>query len=379
MQRGEAVRGCGGDDVLPQGAADDAGGARRRVDAHRGQLGGAQQHDVVERAVDERPGTVAGALGGDPQARGGGRAHDVLHLGDRARQGHGRRPLVEGDVPRHPRGVVAGVAGQVHGAVAEPAQGIRRPGGPGVVEGGLDGHGGVLHFQVVGGGGSGDRGVQGHELAGHGKPVDPHEGRDRSGPDLREALREGVEHGLRGRHVGGADHDVGQLGRPQPGLGQGGLEVGQRQAELGREVVGVHEPAQPVERGLARDEDPVTRHRVGGHGDERAAGGALPTIPHERGLPDPRRWEAPTPHICGMAPGGGRRSHCCNGQCSDPGARAPRRRGRGPRRARHRHLPRGGDRLAQPCRPPRRRLPRDRRPEHRAAHRHPQVRRPARP
>ena len=49
-----------------------------------------------------------------------------------------------------------------------------------------------------------------------------------AGLDLVEALGQGVEHGQHGVDVGGAHGDVDQLGRDEPGAGQGVLEVRQR-------------------------------------------------------------------------------------------------------------------------------------------------------
>ena len=91
--------------------------------------GGAHEHDVVQSSLGERGGAVAGALGRDPQPGGGRGSHDVDDVRDVARHGHGGRPLVDGDVPRHPGGVVAGVTGQVHGRRRTGRAGPRRGGG----------------------------------------------------------------------------------------------------------------------------------------------------------------------------------------------------------------------------------------------------------
>ncbi len=65
---------------------------------------------------------MAGALRRDPQTdAAGGPDHggDVVGV---AGQGDRGGPLVDGDVPRHPRLVVPGVAGEVDGAVAQSPQ-----------------------------------------------------------------------------------------------------------------------------------------------------------------------------------------------------------------------------------------------------------------
>ena len=101
--------------------------------------------DASSRLRGERAGVVAGALRRDPQPGGRGGADHRGDLVGAGGVGDGGGALVDGDVPGHPGGVVPGVAGQVDGAAAQPAQlggagvgGGRSGGGRGI--GGLDGH-----------------------------------------------------------------------------------------------------------------------------------------------------------------------------------------------------------------------------------------------
>ena len=138
VQGGEPVRRDGLDDVDPQRAGTDPGGARGRVDRHLAHRGGADQHGVAQ--VAERTGVVTGALRGDPQTGGRGGADHLDDLVGVGRVGHRRRVLRDGDVPRHPSGVVPGVAGQVDGAAAEQAQTLGGGGGLGGHSWLLDGY-----------------------------------------------------------------------------------------------------------------------------------------------------------------------------------------------------------------------------------------------
>ena len=71
--------GGGVHDVEPDHACLDPGGPGLRVDPDAAHLPGPQQHRVGQRP--ERPGVVAGALGGDPQAALGRVADGGRHLG----------------------------------------------------------------------------------------------------------------------------------------------------------------------------------------------------------------------------------------------------------------------------------------------------------
>ena len=84
----------------------------------------------------ERPGVVAGALRGDLEAVRRGRTDHVADLVGVDGEGDGGGPLVDGDVPRHPRGVVPGVAGQLDADGGVTTEGVGSAGG----RGGLDGH-----------------------------------------------------------------------------------------------------------------------------------------------------------------------------------------------------------------------------------------------
>ena len=100
---------------------------------------GLQQDRVLERA--QRGRVVAGALRGDPQALGGGEAHDRGDFLGAARVDDRRRPLVDGEVEAGAGGVVAGVAGDVDVAADEGAQD-----GGGAADGGVDG----VHLVLLG-------------------------------------------------------------------------------------------------------------------------------------------------------------------------------------------------------------------------------------
>ena len=119
-----------GDDVAPQhaglGARRTAGG----VDAQPGHRRGAQQHGVAEPARERRC-AVAGALGRDPEAGRRGGPDDPGDLVGVGRVGDRGRVLVDLEVPRHPRLVVEGVAGQVDGTTGQPAQRLGVGGGEG--------------------------------------------------------------------------------------------------------------------------------------------------------------------------------------------------------------------------------------------------------
>ena len=91
------------------------------VDAQPGHRRGAQQDGVAEPARERRR-AVAGALRRDPQAGRGGGADDPATSWRDGRVGDGRRMVVDLEVPGHPRLVVEGVAGQVDGTSAQPAQ-----------------------------------------------------------------------------------------------------------------------------------------------------------------------------------------------------------------------------------------------------------------
>ena len=118
------------DDVSPPHTGADPGGTSLGVDVQLGHGRGPQQDRVLEPAGQRRR-TVAGALRGDLEADRGRRADHVRDLGRERRVGHGRGPDVDLQVPRHPDLVEGGVAGQVHGAAAQPAQHVgSRPPAP---------------------------------------------------------------------------------------------------------------------------------------------------------------------------------------------------------------------------------------------------------
>ncbi|WP_275693219.1 hypothetical protein [Nocardioides sp. TF02-7] len=83
------------------------------VDGHAGERREPHQDGLVQALLDQRRRAVAGALRSDPEAGGHGGPYDGRDLGRGARQGHGGRALVGGEVPRQPRGVVRLVAGEV--------------------------------------------------------------------------------------------------------------------------------------------------------------------------------------------------------------------------------------------------------------------------
>ena len=109
-----------GDDVAPQHAGLGAGRTAGGVDAQPGHGRGAQQHGVAEPARERRC-AVAGALRRDPEAGRRGGADDPGDLVGVGRVGDRGRVLVDLEVPRHPRLVVEGVAGQVDGTTRQPA------------------------------------------------------------------------------------------------------------------------------------------------------------------------------------------------------------------------------------------------------------------
>jgi hypothetical protein len=136
VQGGEAVGCCGGEHVLPQGAADDAGGARGGVDRHAGELGEAHDDRAGEVLLGEGAAAVTRALRGDAQAGRGGGAHHGDDLVDGAGEGDRGGCEVGGERPAEPVLVVAGVAGEPDAAAAEGAIecagahcGVRRHGG----------------------------------------------------------------------------------------------------------------------------------------------------------------------------------------------------------------------------------------------------------
>ena len=135
VQRHQPVGGGRGHDVLPEGARLDVRGARHGVDAHLRHGARAHQDHVGE--VAERSGVVAGPLGGHAQPERAGEGGDLADVAGVGRQGDRGRALVDGDVPGHPGGVVAAVAGEVELAVDGRAQ--RGEAGGRGVEGG--GHG----------------------------------------------------------------------------------------------------------------------------------------------------------------------------------------------------------------------------------------------
>ena len=146
MQHGLAVDGGRVDGRLPDRATLDADDAAARVGHDGVHRAGAHDHDVVEALGGERPGVVAGALGGDPQSHLGGDPHDRADLGGGVGYGDRGGALVDRDVPRQPGGVVPGVSGEVDASGGQAAQG----GGGAVVaavgglSGQVDGHGDSL-------------------------------------------------------------------------------------------------------------------------------------------------------------------------------------------------------------------------------------------
>ena len=123
MQRDQAVRRGGVDDVLPEHAGADAGDpARRRRSRRRPCPDVLTQHRAARgRRAGRRCGRSPGAATRRPaRARG---AHDVGDLARVGRVGDGGGALVDGEVEGLARGVVAVVAGEGDGAAAEVAEG----------------------------------------------------------------------------------------------------------------------------------------------------------------------------------------------------------------------------------------------------------------
>jgi hypothetical protein len=107
-ERGQAVLGGRDGHVLPHRAGLGAGGAGGRVDVHCAHACRPQQHRAVQRF--ERSGAVAGALRGDPDPVGAGVPDRLGHVGGRPGLHDNGGPLVDGQVPRLARLVIAGLA-----------------------------------------------------------------------------------------------------------------------------------------------------------------------------------------------------------------------------------------------------------------------------
>ncbi len=114
--------------------------------------------------------------------------------------------------------------------------------GGGVEDGRGDGHGGSF-WGVSGCEGDGE----GDQLTGSVEAVDLADAGVRTCSGRGQPVREDVQHPEKGDPVGGAHLDLGQPGRGPAPRGQGGLEAGGGQRELGRHVVLVQEPAQVVD------------------------------------------------------------------------------------------------------------------------------------
>jgi hypothetical protein len=105
---GEAVLGGRDGDVLPHGAGFHTSGAGGGVDLDASHAGGLEEQHSVERF--ERRGAVAGALWSDAQSARARESHglDDILCGAGDRDGGG--PLIDREVPRPPRFVVARIA-----------------------------------------------------------------------------------------------------------------------------------------------------------------------------------------------------------------------------------------------------------------------------
>ena len=135
VQGGEAVRGGRLDDVLPEHARRDPDDPALRVDVDAGHRRGPQQDDVLERSPSG-PALWPVPCGATRRPCAGRRPDDVADLVGVGGVGDGGGALVDGDVPRHPRGVVPGVSGQLDADGGAALEGVGAAGGRGE----LDGH-----------------------------------------------------------------------------------------------------------------------------------------------------------------------------------------------------------------------------------------------
>ncbi len=99
--------GCGLLDVTPLHAGPDACPTAVRVDRQLAQAGRGHEHAILDGA--ERHGTVARALGHQPQAARTREGHELDDIVDRLRVGDERGSLVGREVPRQSSATPAGV------------------------------------------------------------------------------------------------------------------------------------------------------------------------------------------------------------------------------------------------------------------------------
>ena len=121
MQPGQPVPSRRVGKVTPEHAGTDPRAPALGVDLELVQAGGTQQYGITEVAV-ERRGAMPRPLRHHAQAGTAGGPQHVGNLFRRSRIGHGRRVMLNLQVPGRARHVVSGVAGKVHGTAAQPAQ-----------------------------------------------------------------------------------------------------------------------------------------------------------------------------------------------------------------------------------------------------------------
>ncbi len=287
VQRRQPMGSRGLEDVLPEGAADDPGGAGVGVDGDAGQLGEPNDHDVVERDVGHGRGLVPGALRCDPEAGRRRGPDDLGDLVDGVGDRDGGRALVDRDVPGEAGGVVPGVAGKVDAATAEPAQLFG-----GGVGSGVGGHS-MSFVGVVRVAWSVTR------VPGTSKPANRDDLDLGVGVELAEAIGEYVDHVVEYPDVDGADLDPTYVADAVTHGRDRAFEAHEGEGQLGGGILFVHQSALVVVGPALRQEaEPGT----GGHGEQTGPEDRHRTIPNLRGLLSRMTWWTGPPRYLGCGP-----------------------------------------------------------------------------